>query len=318
MPQEAPVVAYVILSHRSPEQVWRLVLRLLEGSTRSHVFLHHDPSGPPLGAAPAHLPRLHLVAPRALRWGDVSLVDATVDCFRSARRDIDPDWVVLLSGQDYPLQPISSIESDLAGCERDALADIWPFASAPWPRKEEVSRYLYQYRRFDAGSRLPLLAKRLIDRCYDDGEGRATTQTWRAAQRIAAREVGDQLLLGWRPRRPAFSDELPCYVGAQWLSLSRIGLEAVLQAADDVALHRYFSRTIVPDEGFFPTALGRALAPERIGPSRRFTRWRGGAHPDVLTLEDLPQLVTSGDHFARKLDQSLDAALLDALDAETG
>ena len=52
------------------------------------------------------------------------------------------------------------------------------------------------------------------------------------------------------------------------------------------------------------------------GDTRRYSAWTAGAaRPAILRLADLDRIVASGADFARKFDVTVDAAVLDALDA---
>jgi len=41
----------------------------------------------------------------------------------------------------------------------------------------------------------------------------------------------------------------------------------------------------------------------------------GGHHPKTLGMEDIPHILASGAHFARKFDLAKDAEVFDAIDA---
>jgi hypothetical protein len=48
----------------------------------------------------------------------------------------------------------------------------------------------------------------------------------------------------------------------------------------------------------------------------RFIDWSlGGHHPKTLGMEDVPRILESGAHFARKFDMAQDPDVLDAIDA---
>jgi hypothetical protein len=56
--------------------------------------------------------------------GPRSALETILSCLREARRRLDPDWTLILSGQDYPLRPMADIESDLDRSESDALIGL--------------------------------------------------------------------------------------------------------------------------------------------------------------------------------------------------
>ncbi len=85
-----PTVAYLILTHKDPEQVEALASRILALSDTGQVVVHHDLKADPLpwdGSPPA---RVHLVDRVQVEWGDWSIVEATLTdvpiCPRSVGR----------------------------------------------------------------------------------------------------------------------------------------------------------------------------------------------------------------------------------------
>jgi hypothetical protein len=125
-------------------------------------------------------------------------------------------------------------------------------------------------------------------------------------------------MLGRRARTP-FSAALPCRRGPDWVTLSRRAVAAL----DDTArarpdLVRHYRRTLIPTESFAHTVLGATAGMRLSADTRRFSVWAPGAHrPDVLGLGDLDRILASGADFARKFDMTVDAAVLDALDARS-
>jgi hypothetical protein len=315
IPRGMTTVAYVVLSHRAPEQVARLVRRLLDGSDTARVLLHHDPTGTPL--PPRLLPaRVERVVPaRPVRWGDA----ADVLVFRDAlAQAAGADWTVFLSGQDYPVRPVAEIEADLATSPYDVLMELLHADDAPWPDEEAVSRYYYRYVRRPRGSWLSPVSRAVAWRRSDpEGRRRDRSDRWRAGRRLVSRTVGETVFVGWRPRRTPFGERAPLYIGSQWFSVSRRGSD-LLRNADDPALLRHMARTILPDESYFQTLVGRGVPAHLVGPNLRYIQWdAAAAHPRPVTLADLPAIEASGAHFARKFDAEADSDVLDALDHDT-
>ena len=79
---------------------------------------------------------------------------------------------------------------------------------------------------------------------------------------------------------------------------------------------RYLRRVLAPEEVFFQTVLLSAGRFTLANDSKRYFDFRGstGNHPKMLRVADLPRMTSRGAHFARKLDERVDAGLLDVLD----
>jgi hypothetical protein len=80
-----------------------------------------------------------------------------------------------------------------------------------------------------------------------------------------------------------------------------------------------FMRTVhIPDEMFFQTALlnARRNVPLTREPLRYIDWSTGGAHPKVLTREDLDELRQSDCLFARKFDEKKSPGILDDVSKE--
>ena len=87
-------------------------------------------------------------------------------------------------------------------------------------------------------------------------------------------------------------------------------------------LASHYRRSLfAPSESYYQTIL-RNLPSLNLctNNSLRLIRWTHPktGHPDVLTSEDFEWMVNSGRHFARKIDQRVDARLLDLLDERLG
>lgn len=283
-------VAYFIQTHRAPDQVLRLVATLRRGSPRALLLVGHDATGPPLDAAAlaAHGAALfHPAAPP--RRGDWSLFAPWVEAVeRLGRAGESYDWLVYLSGQDYPVRPLAASEAALGGGGADGYL-TWIDALGPTAegrRRQGRLRYLYRYRELPRAA--PLL--RLLRRANG-------LQPWWHVQLT----YGPRL--GVRARRHPFGPELRPVWGSQWTTLSRRAAEAVAAAARG-PLADWFATTVCPDEAFAQTVLVNDRRFLLVNDNRRFVDVRGSrdGHPRTLDVADGPALVGGGYDFARKLD----------------
>ena len=118
----APRFAYMLLTHKEPERVQDLALRVLELSRGGEVVIHHDLAAttPPWpGQPPA---RVHTVDRGRVLWGDWSIVEATLRMVRYAIDDLDADWFVLISGEHRPVVDLEEWEKTIHASGVDALA----------------------------------------------------------------------------------------------------------------------------------------------------------------------------------------------------
>jgi hypothetical protein len=296
-------VAYLVVSHRNPDQILRLVRVLREGG--GEVAVRHDGRREPLPAS-----ALQEAGARALEdgidlaWGDTGYLRMQLNALEWAARELDPDWVVFLSGQDYPLRPLADIEAGLAATEADArLSGFWELATRRDPGGEKTPFFRrYAYRHFIPPAwlperDLPRAVAPLAYRCRLPGD------------------LPDRVGVRW-PLLP-FGDGFRAHVSADWLTLNRRAVAAVTAFARAHArVMRHYRRTIVPAESFFATVLANDPS-LRVDPDgRRFISWPrpGAPHPDTLTSDDLDRVLASGMDFARKFDTSIDARVLDLLD----
>jgi hypothetical protein len=287
-------VAYIVLSHRNPEQVLRLVGALTEGPA-ARVLVRHDQRGSRLAAAEIEAAGAEALEDRIeMEWGGWSHVELVLSCLRRAAR-LQPDWTLVLSGQDYPLRPLAEIEERLAATEADALLgsvrEIEP--RRPPPGRDDEFFLRTAYRHFGRPRRLPDLPHPLRPLVY---------------VRDLPPRVGVR-----RPRAPGSR----LHGSADWLTLGPRALAALLAAGEDRRLTRFFRRVAVPSESFFATVLLNDASLVIGRDHRRFVSFDrpGAPHPRTLTTADLEPALASGADFARKFDVSEDSGALDLLDA---
>jgi Core-2/I-Branching enzyme len=283
LPGRSGPVVFLVLSHKEPALVERLLARLGETETAVTV-LHHDAKSRHIPGLPA-TGRAKLVPnPASSGWGGMEIVQATLRCMRWIRDEIpDFSWIVLISGQDYPVAAPREIESELLVSPADAFLSwefVPPFVSRRSTDWQRGTSHRYYWHLFPGTHRpIPI------------------------------------------PRLPAYFDGVGLHAGSQWWNLDRRAVNLILD--DTAMLNhltRRFRSVLLPDEAFFqtmllnsPTDLNLVCRPRRF---YRFVKAGGAAHPETLTIEDLDEIRASGAFFARKVDLRASAELLDRLDSE--
>jgi hypothetical protein len=316
-------VLYLITSHTDPEQVYRLARTLRRGSSRSAIVIHHDRSSTPIDPAPFRdLDNVHLLPFSVpVEWGDMSIVDMNLRSFRWVLDHLDFDWLVLLSGQDYPIKPLNAIESALLEAGHDG------FMEKPLEVSNRVSledkarirysftfRYFYRYfelPRWPGYSKLPYQVRRSLN-----------TALWKTLPRVQhlvflhPMPPEARMRLGFRRLRTPFTARLRCYKASPWFSLRRRAVERlVVSPRLEPHLWSYYRDTVIPDESLFQTILVNDPSFVLHEDNMVYSRWTGwSGSPEVLTREDLPEMLASGKHFARKFDLNVDPTVLDDLD----
>ncbi|WP_164521476.1 beta-1,6-N-acetylglucosaminyltransferase [Iodobacter ciconiae] len=263
-------IGYLILCHAHPAQLGRLCQQLLTENTRLYIHVDANTAINDFTAMQAAAPgKAHFVARQACRWGGFSLVSATLTLIKAAIQD-DCDYMVLLSGQDYPLKTQSEI--------RRQLEDHTGFIEfRPQPDPDFDIRYRYQS--YHPESLKGSLAGKLLQK------------------------IQRPLL-----RSGLFQRKLPAplhtvYSGSQWWCLSGRACLALIRFCEEHPdVISYFRQTLVPDEMFVQTILMHTpVAAELVNHSQHDLEWETGAwSPRTFTANDLPRLLASNCLFARK------------------
>jgi hypothetical protein len=259
------------------------------------IVCHHDfaKCALPIKEFPTNVSFVQPPTPTA--WGTFTLVEAVL---RAIKQMYDapssPDWFVLLSGSDYPIKPAGTIRGQLERSAYDAHIMHEPV------QFNELKNYwqrLYYGRYCTKIWYYPSLTKRL---------------------RPTRRKLVLKHPLLTRPFLP-FSDHFRCYMGQFWFCGNRRAAEYILRFYETrPRLASYYRTVQIPDESYFQCVLANAPGLKLDNNDYRYIDWsRGGWNPKILGMGDLPKLLSSTDHFARKFDIDHDARILDELDAAT-
>jgi hypothetical protein len=292
-------IGFVVFTHRDPPQIVRLLSRLRElYGADAPIALHHDfsQSGlePPLPGG-VQVVRPHLPS----GWGAWNIVEATLAALRLLYRGGGgPDYVVNLSGTDYPVAAPHRVVADLRAGGADAY--IKALRVSPW-RRDRVEASPLGLGPNEGGPNQKV--------CYR----RYYPTTFRPLG-IRVR-VRSPLLA---PLFSPFSRRFPCYAGEHWWTLGRRAVEHLLEAHERrPELSRWFAERIHADEGYVHTVVGNAPGLRVDRRNFRYIDWTSNApSPRLLGVDDAPRALASGAHFARKF--APDAPALEAIDAALG
>lgn len=294
----AAPIGFVILSHRDPGQVARLVdrLRHLYGNAVP-IVVHHDDRQSVL--APELVPGVDRVDPPiATRWGDWSLVEASLAGIQLLHARHAPDYAILLSGTDYPVLRADRAIARLREGGADAFVQARPV----------------RYRGRDRHGPGPL--------GYQPNEGPGNQRrAWHRYVSTSVRWRGLELRLRsplLAPLVSPYSRRFRPWAGSQWWVLGRAAVGALLDfPARRPDVVRWYARREVPDEGYVQTVIANAPGLRVEWTNFRYVDWSTQeSHPRDLGLADLPAILRSGAHFARKFRP--DDPALDAIDQTLG
>lgn len=275
-----------VMSHRDPPLLRRLVGRVREGRN-TVVLVHHDPRGAPHGLTPDD--RTLLVPdPGPCDWGRMNQAEGILRCLEETRRLVPEfSWMLLVSGQDYPAQHLRHTEHELAETSDDAYLRYFPVSLSP-----TGDEHPWQ----------PLCRRRYLHELTLPRDPRIPGKSWVPK-------------IPW-PRRHPFVDGVGLYIADTWINLSARAVDHVLEQRVRLKhVERYFSRSPNPDEALLPTMLlNNADGLKIVNDRKRYIKWPGPKGPEVLGLADLPAVAAADAFFARKVDSTQSAGLLDGLD----
>ena len=197
-------------------------------------------------------------------WGEFSIVQASVNLIRQALNQLPaPDYLVLLSGSDYPLRSSRYIEAFFSGNQGSQFINLVQMPC------EAVGKLLERFEQY-------------------------WLQTPNDAQfvaRVVARLnhlINNQLRLIKRDYKVVFSGLVP-HGGSQWWALTNDACRHILEFLDcrpDVV--KFFRNVSLPDESFFHTIIGNSKFATQAVRNLTFADWsRPSGGPAIIDMEHL-------------------------------
>lgn len=285
--------AYIIIAHKYPSQLHRLVSALTDES--STFFIHLDKKAN-IAAFQRLIggSRVHWVERVEANWGEFGLVEATLNALKAVRASGRVfDRILLLSGQDYPIKSNDTIDEFL---RQSPHSNFIEYHSLPNPVKWQPKGGMYRVNKYFFGLK--------------------------AYQRYRAKALNFLAIIFPFLRRRLPQGMKP-YAGSMWWIIDDYSLRYILDYVeanpDYIAFHK---KTFAADELFFHMILLNAtderVRANIVNDDKRFIKWKDitAAHPEQLSEEHLEEIQQSDALFARKFDITEDDAILQRIEQQ--
>lgn len=283
-------LAYLVQSHTEPLQVDRLVRSLLERDPEALVLVSHDRAGPPLLEATTSNARVYTSYDEGGR-GRFHNVARWLDAVSWLSENHPVDFVITLTGQDYPIRPPAEFHEALRR-SGDGLVEHFPaLANSSWRPGEGRTRYLFSWT--DVATLRPSWSRRL-----------RPVHALNHLQPFMRVNVSyGALRMGRRRIRQPFDQNFAVWGGSFFTNLSWRSVQhvrAVVSARPEIV--QWGRRSLLAEEGFLQSILLSSTCLRFENTSGRFYDFQGGrdGSPAVLSRGDVSRAFASRAFFARK------------------
>ena len=228
----------------------------------------------------------------SVHWGGFSILKCEIFLMKEALHSCDADYFHLISGQDYPIKPLSYF---LQFFEENKGKEFIRSAHIPNARWDKFSykRFQYYY---------------LFD--YISEKSKKSLRWVHAF-------ISLQKKLGIKRRIPDHFDFL--YGSTQWFSITQNSVKIILHyTRRHPSFYRRCRFTFASEEFYIATILGNKISPQKIASKDlRFIRWKveNGNYPANLSTEHFHLLASDSKNlFARKILPQISQKLISQID----
>lgn len=289
-------IVYLLIAHKDPHQVIRLVAKLKNENTIIFIHFGKDASNKDyfkLVEEYKDTNDVKFLKRFETKWGK-GIIDPVLEGIHTIiQKKIPCDFLILMSGQDYPLKTNEEIIQFFSENSNFSFINAVPLPDPEWDINIS-SRWENYYYNF-INPRKSKFRRRL--------------------------NLGLNLILNLFIRiikgKRKFPENYSPYGGSAWWCLSREGVEYLNTFTfENPEFIKFFEHVFIPDEIFFQTVLVNSpLKNKIINSSLTYDDWStNAAHPKLLCVEDYEKLLSSGKLFARKFDETLCPKILDMID----
>jgi hypothetical protein len=314
----APVVAYLISSDTSPDRLTRLAAALRAGSSpRSVIAVRHDAAAGALDQRRMHELDVDQLETTSVEPGSAAELLLLLRCLRRLRESSRFDWLVSLSGDDYPVRPVPEIEASLAAADTDGFIETHPCDPPPSRRGAPIDEHTLRYHyRWSSARRSRPFGRALAGVLSPHFAVATTPAGLRIGVSAKRSPFKPPKLKRWavparqnplstvQAERAPFGEGLECRYGPASFVLSRRAIDVIdASVRDHPELALYYRDTLVPVESYIHTVLANDSTVSLRNDGRRC---------ELSGTVDVAALLAGGADFAGPFH---DPAMLDAIDA---
>ena len=306
-------ICVLILAHKNIEQVKRLCRRIK--NTHIHIIIHLDKKmsvgKDDRNDLMAISSQLYVCSERySCTLDDWSLIEATLTMIRNAQKQIQNiRYYALLSGQDYPIKPISEFVNFLHNNYPQPYIDCTPYNISNWIYPKFNHTILMKY------------AKRIKQTKHIKGIVYIIS--------LIEKILPHCLFTDYKLQKYG----IPIYGGSAWWVLPDIIINEIMKIVDkDKEFIDCYKRSITPEETFFQTLAKNSSLSAMISLNEMnqieqncltFSSFFIGkkefmGHPHIIKAENFDILIRKNIFFARKFDMNIDSSVLELIDKHIG
>ena len=328
--------AYIILAHKDPDQVKRLV----ESLDKDAVFIFHICKNTPDSVFQEFKTSLngeqHFFCERVRSfWGEIGLVQATLNALNELiNSGLTYDYVHLLSGQDFPIKSNEERNNFLEQHKGTEFLLHWKFypidpndkeslEGNPWAASKhyQTKRLTHYYIRHKG-------KKFVIPEKYDTSLKEMSFPKAlinfisKTPSYLKGNEFRYKLKEFSLTRSLPYPKPLPdiqFWGGSHWFSITAKAAKYLVEFdSKDTFLKKFYEQVLLPDESYFQTVLLNSPLKKNVEKSnlREIVFPPKAANPLFLEDEHFDLLKNSKALFARKFDKDLSERLLNRIEQE--
>jgi hypothetical protein len=282
-----------------------------------YFYIHVDKKSDqkPFAQAFSEFKCIHFVQEQnriAVSWGEVSMVQATLELMKLAALNHKSGYSVLLSNSDYPIKSNSQIRKYFSQNYGDVFASLNEMSAGMDEYFNRIQSYCFRFscKKYD----FMLVPSIWSPNFYRKKVIRGIIRNFKLSRIYFLSRI---LIPRSHPKgiKPMW--------GGQWWAMPNEVLNEVLQyMTSNKALFRFHRFTLIPDEIYIQTVLHHLSIKGNIKTNFNirltFMKFQHRSpSPMVLTLEDKLELFSLPDRFlfARKFDSRIDKTIIDHIDS---
>ena len=310
---EMKTVAFLILAHKSPKQIVRLLKALNHPQVDCYLHLDKKMHITEEERAEIQLKGGAILPQRVSCYlDDWSLCEAALLLLNESRRVSSYKYYMLLSGQDYPIKPIPDLIQLLDRNYPKPYIDTTPYSEDNWISYKLWTTKLHSKVKFTCNKvQLKIGCKiRGLNRVQD------------ICQRLSSKFSPSALC-------QLESLNVKIYGGSAWWALSDLTVnEMMSDIQSNPQIVETFKWVFTPEELFFQTMVMRTSVASMVEVNPVDKRAQNGltyanfvsptkevsCHPHILESEDWEWLKLRPEYFARKFDMDRSPKVLDIIE----